>query len=243
MIRLTDIHKSFHRVTVLDGLNLSVVGGEMVGLIGPNGAGKSTALRIATGQLLPDSGSAALGGADLQNAPLEARRQLGYVPQDAGVEPFLTGEEVLHFAAEIRGVKPDPIVGELLERFSLTHARRRLTREYSEGMQRRLAIAAALLGEPPALIMDESFNGLDPRGARLMREVLEARRAAGAAILLTGHFLETIQKICTRVALLHKGRIAIDIGREEMQALEAKGRSLEDVFLEATEDAISAEDI
>lgn len=235
MIRLEDVHKSFHGTRVLDGLSLEVGPGELVGLIGPNGAGKSTALRIVTGQLLPDSGRASIAGADLRAAPVQARRALGYVPQDAGVEPFLTGEEVLRFVAEVRGVEPRPIVDELLERFQLSDARRRLTREYSEGMQRRLAIAAALIGDVKALILDESLNGLDPRGANLVKEVLARRLEAGTAILITGHFLETMERLCTRVALLHEGRIAVDLGTEDLAQLAGEGRTLEQVFLDVTD--------
>ncbi len=234
MIRIENVSKAFYNTSVLDGFSLSVDPGELVGLIGPNGAGKSTALRIATGQLLPDRGTASIAGHDLQVAPLEARRVLGYVPQDGGVEPFLTGEEVLEFVAELRGVSPDPVVGELLERFSLTAARKRLTREYSEGMQRRLAFAAAMIGDVRALILDESLNGLDPRGVRLVREAIEDRRARGAAVLLTGHFLATMERVCTRVALLHQGKIVLDLPKAELDSLEANNRTLEDIFLEAT---------
>ncbi len=234
MICLEDVHKSFHRVEVLRGLSLRVEAGEMVGLIGPNGAGKSTGLRILTGQLLADSGMASIGGHDIAAAPLEARRNLGYVPQEGGVEPFLTGEEVLRFVAEIRGIPGDALIDHLLKDFGLSKARHRLTREYSEGMGRRLALAAAFLGDPPALVLDESLNGLDPRGARLVRDALEARRAGGAAILITGHVLETMERMCTRVALLDKGQIAVDLDQAAIRELSAQGKTLEDVFLEAT---------
>ncbi|MFT7621423.1 MAG: ABC-2 type transport system ATP-binding protein [Myxococcota bacterium] len=234
MIQLTDVTKSFYGNQVLKGLSLEVGPGELVGLIGPNGAGKSTALRIVTGQLMPDSGTASIGGADLQSDPLTARRFLGYVPQDGGVEPFLTGEEVLRFVAELRGVPADPLVDELLDRFALSAAKKRLAREYSEGMQRRLAFAAALIGDVRALILDESLNGLDPRGVRIVREAVEERRAAGTAVLLTGHFLATMERLCTRIALLHGGRIVQDLSRQELDGLEGQGRTLEDVFLEGT---------
>ena len=234
MIELLDVTKSFHRTAVLRGVTLKVAPGELVGLIGPNGAGKSTALRILTGQLVADAGVARIDGHDLTKEPLEARRALGYVPQDGGVEPFLTGEEVLRFVAELRGVAPDPLVSELLGAFSLTSAAHRLTREYSEGMGRRLALAAAFVGSPPALVLDESLNGLDPRGARLVRDALEERRKLGTAVLITGHVLETFEKMCTRVALLHDGRIALDLTRHDIDDLTIRGRTLEDVFLEAT---------
>jgi ABC-2 type transport system ATP-binding protein len=235
MIALDGIFKSFHRNAVLSDLSLTVSPGELVGLIGPNGAGKSTALRIIAGELLPDRGSVSIGGFDLQKDPLDARRQLGYVPQGSGVEPFLTGEEVLRFVADIRGVPHDPRVPQLLEEFDLTHAARRLTREYSEGMARRLAVAAAFIGQPKALVLDESLNGLDPRGARLVREHLESQRQAGAAILLTGHVLETMEKICTRITCLHKGYIAVDLDSDALARLAEEGKTLEDAYLEATE--------
>lgn len=231
MIELSKVTKSFNRLAVLQGVDLKVQPGEVVGLIGPNGAGKSTALRVLVGELLPDEGSASVGGSDLQTEPLKARAQMGFVPQDSGVEPFLTGEEVLRFVAQIRGLDPDPQVDELLTQFDLQDARRRLTREYSDGMARRLAIASAFVGNPPALILDESLNGLDPRGAKIVRDNLEERRQAGAAILITGHVLETMEALCTRIALLHGGRIVLNLTAQEIVQ---SGQSLEALYLENT---------
>ncbi len=235
VLDLQSIEKAFHGRPVLRGLTLTVGAGELVGLIGPNGVGKSTALKILTGELIADAGTARIAGHGLVDAPTEARRALGFVPQDGGLEPFLTGEEVLRLVAELRAVAAEPVVPSLLSRFGLTEAKNRLVREYSEGMTKRLAIAAALIGEPAALVLDESLNGLDPRGARLVREVLTERRSQGAAILITGHVLETLERLCTRVVLLHAGRVAVDLGRPQMDALAARGESLEDVFLRATE--------
>ena len=234
MIELCEVRKAFHRTSVLQGLNLTVHAGELVGLIGPNGAGKSTALRILTGQLLPDAGEVRISGHDLATQPLEARQCLGYVPQETDIEPFLTGAEVLAFVADVRGVDKDPIVSTLLEEFGLSEASHRLTREYSEGMLRRLAIASALIGEPPVLVFDESLNGLDPRGARFVRERMEAQRDRGAAVLLTGHVLETLERICTRVVLLDQGAVALEVSREQLQEHLAQGRTLEDLYLAAT---------
>ena len=120
VVRLDNITKAFHGETVLDGVSLTVSAGELVGLIGPNGAGKSTALRILTGQLLPDSGTVALGGFDLAQSPLEARKALGYVPQEPEIEPFLTGREVLQFVADIREETSDSVVSTSLEEFGLS---------------------------------------------------------------------------------------------------------------------------
>ncbi|MEC8023764.1 MAG: ABC transporter ATP-binding protein [Myxococcota bacterium] len=235
MIELDDVHKSFHGNHVLRGLSFKITPGELVGLIGPNGAGKSTALSIVTGQLLADAGVASLGGHDIVHEPLLARKSLGYVPQESGVEPFLTGEEVLQFVANLREVEDSSNqIEQLLSQFSLLDARRRLTREYSEGMTRRLAIAAALLPKPPALIFDESLNGLDPRGARLVRGALRERAAAGAAILITGHVLETMERLCTRILLLHEGRITRDISEAELTECRETGVSLEQLYLDST---------
>ena len=231
MIVLSEVTKSFHKLAVLRGLSLAVEPGELVGLIGSNGAGKSTALRVLVGELIADSGSASIGNHSVQDEPILARANLGYVPQDSGVEPFLTGEEVLRFVAEVRGVNPDAQTDALLTQFHLQDARRRLTREYSEGMARRLAIAAAFVGNPPALVLDESLNGLDPRGARIVRDNLEKRRQEGAAILMTGHVLETMETLCTRIALLHKGQIVLNMSIEEIRA---SGKSLESLYMETT---------
>ncbi|MBT9559181.1 MAG: ABC transporter ATP-binding protein [Myxococcales bacterium] len=233
MIELASVVKRFHGRVVLDHLSLRVGAGEIVGLIGRNGAGKSTALRVLTGQLVSDGGTATIGGHDVQSAPLAARRLLGYVPQDGEVEPFLTGEEVLRFCAEVRGVAggEDVVLG-LLRTFGLFEARHRLTREYSEGMARRLALAASLVGAPPAFVLDEPLNGLDPRGVHLVRDTLARRAQEGAAILLTGHFLETLERLCTRVVLIEKGVVARDLDAAMLAGLRAAGRSLEDVFLE-----------
>jgi ABC-2 type transport system ATP-binding protein len=234
MIEFSEVRKEFHGVSVLKGFNLTVHAGELVGLIGPNGAGKSTALRILTGQLLADAGDVRIHGHDLATQPLQARQCLGYVPQEPDIEPFLTGSEVLAFVADVRGVPQEPIVQTLLDEFSLAEAAHRLTREYSEGMLRRLAIASALIGNAPVLVFDESLNGLDPRGARFVRERMEIERDRGAAVLLTGHVLETLERICTRVVLLDQGAVALEVSRAELQDHLAQGRTLEDLYLDAT---------
>ncbi len=233
MIIFDSVTKAFSRAPVLRGFTLSVRAGELVGVIGKNGAGKSTALKVLTGQLVPDSGHVSLGGYDVHRDPERARAVLGYVPQDGELEPFLTGEEVLEYVAAVRGVpSPGPRIDALLTGFEIAGARRRLTREYSEGMARRLSLAAALIGEPPVLVLDEPLNGLDPRGVRLVRDTLIERQRAGTAVLVTGHFLETLERICSRVVLVNDGVIARDLDRAALDELSAAGRSLEDLFLE-----------
>ncbi len=234
-LQVDNLVKRYRTVTALDGLSLTIHAGELLGLIGPNGAGKSTTVKIVTGQLLADSGTVKVGGHDVLKAPLEARRQTGYVPQDVELYPFLTGRELLDYVAEVRGTDPKTAnVGELLERFGLSAAANRLTREYSEGMARKLAVAAALIGDPRLLILDESLTGLDPRAAAEVKAVVRERLEQGSAVLIISHILDVLERLCTSVVLIDNGKLVERLARPEIDAMVAGGTTLEDFFLEKT---------
>jgi ABC-2 type transport system ATP-binding protein len=229
--------KRFRKLVAVDSLHLALGSGEIVGLIGPNGAGKSTTMKLITGQLLADTGTVAIDGHDAARSPLAARARTGYVPQDVDLYPFLTSREVLEFVAAARELSPDlatPRISELLDRFELGSAQHRLTREYSLGMARKLAIAAALLGDPALLVLDEPLNGLDPRAAHEVKAVLAERARGGTTVLIVSHLLDAMERLCTRVVLLHAGRVAGELGRGELEGLRAAGTSLEAWFLERT---------
>ncbi|MBN1334831.1 MAG: ABC transporter ATP-binding protein [Deltaproteobacteria bacterium] len=202
------IHRSYGRLEVLRGVTLSVHPGEFVGLVGNNGAGKTTLLKILAGQLAPGSGTVHVAGVDLSIDPRGARARMGYVPEQPALWEYLTAREFLSFVAEVRGA---PDLGEALEVADLGEDAERLIREYSQGMRRRTALAAALLGHPPVLLLDEALNGLDPSSASRVREVLRTRCAAGAAVLLSTHALETVERLASRVVLLSGGRVAADV--------------------------------
>jgi len=237
ILAVKGLRKSFRKVLAVDGLDLEVHPGELLGLIGPNGAGKSTTVKIVTGQLLADAGEVLVDGHDIVAEPLAAKRLIGYVPQDIALYPFLTGRELLEFVAEVRGLEraaAAPVIDTLLERFQLTAAAGRLTREYSEGMARKLAIGAALIGEPPLLLLDESLNGLDPRAAAEVKAILRDELARGTAVVLVSHVLDVLERLCSSVLLIDRGQAVDQLDRPRLDRLAAEGTTLEDFFIANT---------
>ncbi len=231
---LESVVKRFHHVRAVDGISFQVQPGEFVGFIGPNGAGKTTTMRCLTGQLMPDEGAVHVGGVSVTADPIGARGRLGYVPQDVELYEYLTGEELLRFVADVRGVSAADQtrrVEELLALTELTSARNRIIREYSGGMERKIAIAAALIARPPLLLLDESFVGLDPESTHALRGHLREYCEDGGAIILSSHILDMLERICTRVLVLAGGRLVGDLSRE---ALDSDPRTLLDIYLELT---------
>lgn len=229
MIEARKLTKRFRKNAGLIDLDLTVRAGEVVALVGPNGAGKSTALRCLAGQMLPDEGEVHIAGLDLLNQPLEAKRHLGYLPQEPALYPYLTGEELLRFVARIRGVAH---IDEALDVADLGAAARRTTREYSFGMQKRLAFAGVLLGNPGAILLDEIFAGLDPVATSRFVTQLRKERARGAAVILSGHELDTVAELADRVCMLVAGRLVRTLEVGELQALRDERGALERLFHE-----------
>jgi len=213
--------KKYGQLTAVDHLTFALEPGEFVGFIGPNGAGKSTTMRTIAGLLLPDGGTVQVHGVDVTKNPIEAREHVGYVPQDLELYKYLTGEELLRFVAAIRAVpqgEVDDRVQELIELADLSHARGKLIREYSGGMARKIAMAAALVARPRLLLMDESFVGLDPESTFRFRRYLEKYVADGNTVLLSSHILDMLERICSRVVVLHKGKLVADLDRAGLDA-------------------------
>jgi ABC-2 type transport system ATP-binding protein len=237
VLSIRGLKKKFRTTVAVDGVDLEVRQGELLGLIGPNGAGKSTTVKILTGQLLGDEGEVRVGGKDILTDPLAARELTGYVPQDIELYPFLTGRELLELVAAIRRLPRDevaPAIDSLLTRFRLVEAQHRMTREYSEGMARKLAICVALLGTPPLLVLDESLNGLDPRASSVVKAVIREELARGTAIVLVSHILDVLERLCTTVVLIDRGRVIKRLDRPALDALALQGTSLETFFIEHT---------
>jgi ABC-2 type transport system ATP-binding protein len=159
----------------------------------------------------------------------------GYVPQDIALYPFLTGRETLEMVAAIREIKDaGPLIDNLLARFRLTEAQHRMTREYSEGMARKLSICTSLIGSPTLLVLDESLNGLDPRAASEVKAVIREELARGTAIVLVSHILDILERLCHRVVLIDSGRVVSTLDRDALDALANSGTSLETYFIEHT---------
>ena len=199
-------------VAALQGVSLEVPRG-MFGLLGPNGAGKTTLMRIVAGLLEPTSGTVHFNGEDIVDDPRRIRRQLGYLPQDFGFYPHLTGESMLRFLLVLKGVEAPQgvkkLAAELLDRVNLSYAAKRKVKGYSGGMRQRLGIAQALAGDPKLLVVDEPTAGLDPeerlRFYRLLAELAEDR-----TVLLSTHIVDDISVLCPRVAIMYNGRFVAD---------------------------------
>jgi heme ABC exporter ATP-binding subunit CcmA len=203
------LRRDFGGAPVLAGLDLTVDAGELVVLLGANGAGKTTLLRVLATLLRPSGGSLRIFGEDASRRPPAARRRLGHVGHESACYPDLTGQENLQFYAELHGV-PDPAgrIADLLRWAGLVGAARRPVRVYSRGMAQRLALARALLHGPELLLLDEPFSGLDPAGTTRLQTLLAELRLSGHAIVLSTHDIERVAPAATRVAILHRGRIA-----------------------------------
>lgn len=226
-----NLRKVYGSKAAVDGLNLTVPRGCFFGFLGPNGAGKSTTIRMLTGLIPPTSGSMEILGMAMPEDALAIKRRIGLVPDESLLFDRLTGAEYLEFIGRMYGL-PRRQARErgagLLRLFELDESSRKLIAEYSKGMRKRLAMAAALIHRPDLFLMDEPFEGVDAVGARLMKEILLDLVRQGATIFLTSHVLEVVERLCDRVAIIHEGKI---VREGPMEELRSGSETLEDVFV------------
>jgi ABC-2 type transport system ATP-binding protein len=238
VIRLTDLTKRYGKFTAVDGITLEVPRGELFGLLGPNGAGKTTTMRMIAGILQPTAGSVLVGGVDMLARPLEAKARIGFIPDRPFVYDKLTGGEFLRFAAALYGQDGPGVerrIDELLEMFDLTEWKHELTEAYSHGMRQKLIISGALVHRPELIIVDEPMVGLDPRSARLLKDLFRQFVVRGGTVLMSTHTLEVAEIMCDRIAIVYKGKIAARGTMAELrQQTESGDMSLEDLFLKLT---------
>jgi ABC-2 type transport system ATP-binding protein len=202
--------KRYGSLTAVDRVGVTV-GSEIVGILGSNGAGKSTFLKMVVGLLRPDEGRIAIAGHDVRLDATEARRLVGYLPEDLELYERLTGREFLRFVAGIKGEPPDDAAIEAgFEAFGMLGKADHLIKEYSLGMKKKTGLLAALTGRPRVLVLDEPLNALDAYSMRLVEERLEAFRAAGGAVILSSHVMGFVERVCSRVVILKAGRIAAE---------------------------------
>ena len=205
VLEIEHLTKTFGKFTAVDDLSMQIEPGESVGFIGQNGAGKSTTMRSIAGLSKIDSGKITIMGHDIEAEPVEARRHLGYVPQDLALYRHLTGDEFLSLVGRIRGMAQDALeqqIEELLSLCDLNDARNKLIREYSGGMARKVAMAGALMGSPELVVLDESFVGLDPESTYKLTAYLKTYVAGGRSILISSHILEMLHQLCTLLCQL-----------------------------------------
>jgi ABC-2 type transport system ATP-binding protein len=238
VIRLRDLTKRYGKFTAVDAISLEVPRGELFGLLGPNGAGKTTTMRMIAGILQPTSGSVLVGGIDMLSRPLEAKARIGFIPDRPFVYDKLTGGEFLRFAAALYGQDGAGVerrIDELLEIFDLAGWKHELTESYSHGMRQKLIICGALVHRPELIIVDEPMVGLDPKSARLLKDLFRQFVDRGGTVLMSTHTLEVAEVMCDRIAIVFKGRIAANGTMAELrQQTESGDMSLEDLFLKLT---------
>ena len=232
MIEVKDLVKTYGNKRAVDGITFTVKRGEILGFLGPNGAGKSTTMKMITGFIRPDAGTATVGGIDVAVDPVGVKRQLGYLAESAPAYPEMTVEEFLRFIAEIRGFRATgekrARVEHVLGLTHLTSVRTQTIETLSKGYKQRVGFAQALIHNPPALVLDEPTDGLDPNPKNEVRTLIRSM-AAEKAVILSTHILEEVEAICTRVIIIASGRIVAD---ETPSALRARqpGARLDEIF-------------
>ena len=243
MIEALGLEKRYGDTHAVQGVDLAVRSGEIFGFLGPNGAGKTTTIKMLVGLLRPSAGQARIGGHDIQREPIAAKRLTGYVPDQPYLPEKLTAREYLEFIAglyQLDRAEARRRGEELLRLFDLQDRGDELVGGFSHGMRQKTALAGALLHNPQAFFLDEPTVGLDPRSARLIKDILRAQAARGTAIMMSTHILEIAERMCDRVAIISGGRVIATGSMEELRAGRS-GESLEDIFLELTGGAEEAE--
>ena len=220
MILTENLSRDYDEKIALQGLNLRVEPGEILGFLGPNGAGKSTTVKILTGMIRPTSGRAVVAGFDVVAQPLEVKARIGYVPETAALYDGLSAAEYLELVACLYHLDrhtAETRSGELLELFGLTADQHQRMSEFSKGMRQKVLIASALIHRPEVLFLDEPLDGLDANAAMVVKEVLKRLAAQGKTILFCSHILDVVERMCTRIVIINNGRQIADGTAEEIR--------------------------
>ena len=245
MIRLSQLTKKYGNFTAVDAVDLHVPSGELFGFVGPNGAGKTTTLRMIAGILKPSDGTVQIAGIDIASDPIAAKSKLGFIPDRPFIYEKLTGAEFLRFVAGLYGQDGQLVerrIDELLEVFELSSWKNELVESYSHGMRQKLIISSALIHRPEVIVVDEPMVGLDPRAARLLKDLFRGFVSRGGTVLMSTHTLEIAEALCDRIAIIQGGKIVAAGTMAELRAQTASGNiGLEDLFLRLTGGAAAKE--
>jgi ABC-2 type transport system ATP-binding protein len=238
VIQLKNLTKKYGDFAALKDLNLTVPRGVLYGLLGPNGAGKTTALRVIAGVLQPTEGTVSVGGHDVQKDPERAKSRLGYIPDRPFIYEKLTGSEFLKFVAGLygeNGAEVERRIDELLNVWELSAWRDELLEAYSHGMRQKLIISSALIHRPDVIVVDEPLVGLDPKAARLLKDIFRGFVERDGTILMSTHTLEVAEALCDRIAIIQNGEICAEGTMEDLRReAQAGDAGLEEIFLKLT---------
>ena len=236
MIETRSLCKQYNTLTAVKNLDLTVGGGELFGFLGPNGAGKTTTIRMLTGLLKPTSGTATVAGYDIVASPLQVKAAIGYLAENPFLYEKLTGREFLRFIADLYQVSEQGRWGriqQLLELFEMEAKADELIGSYSHGMRQKIGLCSVLVHNPRVLFLDEPTTGLDPRSARLVKDILRGLVAKGVTVFMSSHILEIVENMCDRVGIIDRGEL-VAVGTVDELRGQATGSSLEDIFLSLT---------
>ena len=237
-VELKGVAKRYGEILAVDNMDLTINPGEIFGLLGPNGSGKSTTLKMLLGLVQPDYGSVNVLGLDVQKDAVAVKQLVGYVPESPRLYEFLTGIEYLDFIGDIYGIKTEEKsarINEYLKALELEGREGDMISSYSGGMKQKVALISAFLHRPKLLILDEPLSGLDPRSAKIVKDLLHELKAQGVTTLMSTHVLEIAQAICDRIAIMYHGKLlALGTIDELRQKASMPGSGLEDIFLKLT---------
>jgi ABC-2 type transport system ATP-binding protein len=240
IVELRNLTKRFGEFTAVAGLDLDVRRGEMFGLLGPNGAGKTTTMRMLMGILKPSDGTAQIDGRSCFADRVAVKRLVGFLPDEPVFQDYLRGIEIIHFVGGMHGLSAaeiDARATPILDRIQLSDATDEYAVNYSRGMKKKLALTCALLHQPKLLILDEPTSGLDPIATRSLNELLLEMVQGGTTVLLSSHLLDQVQKLCGRMAIISRGRLAAVGTLDELRARATAESSLEDIFFAVADGA------
>jgi ABC-2 type transport system ATP-binding protein len=238
MIEIINLTKRYGNITAISNLNLTIPSGQFFGFLGPNGAGKTTTIKTIVGLLKPTTGTVKIQGIDIQQNPIQAKRLFGFIPDKPFIYEKLTGREFLQFVAGLYEVNDRAVndrIDQLLDMFELTDWKDELVESYSHGMRQKIVMSAALIHQPQVLVVDEPMVGLDPKGARQVKQIFKELCAKGMTIFMSTHTLEIAEQTCDYIAIIQKGTIIAQGTIGELRIIAQTGfTSLEDIFLELT---------
>jgi ABC-2 type transport system ATP-binding protein len=246
LIEISILTKQFGSVEALSGLNFCVMPGEIFGLLGPNGAGKTTTIKIITGLIKPTSGMVTVGGFDPVKNPVEVKSRIGYVAEKPILYESLSPRDFLEFVASIRKTDQsltNSAVTQLANAFDMTQYFDAPIATLSMGMKQKVSLIAALIHQPPILLLDEPLNGLDAKSSRIIKDLLSLHTQKGGAVLFSTHIMEVAEQICTRIGIIYNGKVIAEGNLDQLKSkIRGKSETLEEVFLKLTNEEMEVAD-